>query len=124
MKVQATFEYVQGQYFDFYGDDDVWVFINNKLVVDIGGQHGQVAGAVDLDTIGQNNPADKLVEGQTYPFHIFYAERHTSSSNFRTPFAGLTWTLPWEWFTWRALYKGRPIGRLSLKFCRSTVVNP
>ena len=76
MKVQATFEYVPGQYFDFYGDDDVWVFINNRLVVDIGGQHGQVAGAVDLDTLN-------LVEGQTYPFHIFYAERHTSSSNFR-----------------------------------------
>lgn len=83
MKIQATFEYVPGQYFDFYGDDDVWVFINNKLVVDIGGQHRQVAGSVDLDTIGQNNPADKLVEGQTYNFHIFYAERHTSSSNFR-----------------------------------------
>ena len=76
MKVQATFEYVKGQYFDFYGDDDVWVFINNRLVVDIGGQHGQVAGAVNLDTLN-------LVEGQTYPFHIFYAERHTSSSNFR-----------------------------------------
>ncbi len=76
MKIQATFEYVPGQYFDFLGDDDVWVFINNKLVVDIGGQHAQVRGAVDLDTLG-------LKEGETYPFHIFYAERHTSSSNFR-----------------------------------------
>lgn len=76
MKIQATFEYVPGQYFDFLGDDDVWVFINNRLVVDIGGQHAQVAGAVDLDTLG-------LTVGETYPFHIFYAERHTSSSNFR-----------------------------------------
>ena len=76
MKVQATFEYIPGQYFDFLGDDDVWVFINNKLVVDIGGQHAQVAGAVDLDTLG-------LTPGETYNFHIFYAERHTSSSNFR-----------------------------------------
>ena len=83
MKIQATFEYVPGQYFDFLGDDDVWVFINNKLVVDIGGQHAQVRGAVNLDTIGQNNPADKLVPGEVYNFHIFYAERHTSSSNFR-----------------------------------------
>ena len=76
MKVHATFEYIPGQYFDFLGDDDVWVFINNKLVVDIGGQHAQVRGAVDLDTLG-------LTPGETYPFHIFYAERHTSSSNFR-----------------------------------------
>ena len=83
MKIQATFEYVPGQYFDFYGDDDVWVFINKKLVVDIGGQHRQVAGAVDLDTIGDGNPADKLEPGKIYDFHIFYVERHTNSSNFR-----------------------------------------
>ena len=76
MKIQATFEYIPGQYFDFKGDDDVWVFINNRLVVDIGGQHAQVSGAVNLDTLG-------LTPGETYPFHIFYAERHTSSSNFR-----------------------------------------
>ena len=75
MKIQATFEYVPGQYFEFLGDDDVWVFINNRLVVDIGGQHSQVSGAVDLDTLN-------LIEGANYPFHIFYAERHTSSSNF------------------------------------------
>lgn len=76
MKIQATFEYVPGQYFDFYGDDDVWVFINRKLVVDIGGQHPQKAGAVNLDSLG-------LVPGDKYDFHIFYAERHTGSSNFR-----------------------------------------
>ena len=76
MKIQATFEYVPGQYFEFFGDDDVWVFIDNKLVVDIGGQHAQVSGAVDLDTLG-------LTEGANYSFHIFYAERHTSESNFK-----------------------------------------
>ncbi len=76
VKIQATFEYIPGQYFDFYGDDDVWVFIDNRLAVDIGGQHGQVAGAVDLDTMG-------LKVGETYNFHIFYVERHVSSSNFR-----------------------------------------
>jgi fibro-slime domain-containing protein len=75
MKIQATFEYVPGQYFEFFGDDDVWVFINNRLVVDIGGQHTQVFGAVDLDTLN-------LTEGQNYPFHIFYAERHSIYSNF------------------------------------------
>ena len=73
MKIQATFEYIPGQYFEFFGDDDVWVFINNRLVVDLGGQ--QVLGAVDLDTLN-------LTEGVNYPFHIFYAERHTVESNF------------------------------------------
>ena len=75
MKFQAKFEYVHGQKFEFKGDDDVWVFINNRLVVDLGGQHSEVVGSVDLDTLG-------LVEGKEYPFHIFYVERHTSSSNF------------------------------------------
>ncbi len=76
MKIQAQFEYVKGQYFEFYGDDDVWVFINNRLVVDIGGQHHQVSGSVKLDTLG-------LTVGETYPFHIFYAERHEKESNFK-----------------------------------------
>ncbi|SHK97022.1 fibro-slime domain-containing protein [Fibrobacter sp. UWEL] len=76
MKIQAQFEYVKGQYFEFLGDDDVWVFINNKLVVDIGGQHGEQTGTVDLDDLG-------LTEGETYPFHIFYAERHKDESNFK-----------------------------------------
>lgn len=82
MKIQAQFEYVPGQYFEFFGDDDVWVFIDNKLVVDIGGQHHQVSGKVKLDTIGKGG-GKALVPGQTYPFHIFYAERHSSESNFK-----------------------------------------
>jgi fibro-slime domain-containing protein len=76
MKIQAQFEYVKGQYFEFLGDDDVWVFINNKLVVDIGGQHHASEGHINLDKLG-------LTEGETYPFHIFYAERHKVESNFK-----------------------------------------
>ena len=83
MAVSASFKYVKGQYFEFRGDDDVWVFINNRLVVDIGGIHEKVEGAVNLDTIGQNEPSFKLVEGREYPFNIFYAERNATGSNFK-----------------------------------------
>lgn len=83
MKVAAKFKYVKGQYFEFRGDDDVWVYINNHLVVDIGGVHEPVEGAVNLDTIGQNNSKLKLVEGREYPFNIFYAERNATGSNFK-----------------------------------------
>ena len=76
MKISAQFKYIKGQYFEFRGDDDVWVFINNRLVVDIGGCHNPVERAVDLDTLG-------LIEGREYPFHIFFSERNANGSNFK-----------------------------------------
>ncbi len=85
MKISAQFQYVKGQYFEFRGDDDVWVYINNRLVVDIGGCHNPAEKGVDLDTIGQNDPTGrlKLKEGETYNFHIFFSERNASGSNFK-----------------------------------------
>ena len=83
MKISAQFQYVKGQYFEFRGDDDVWVFINNRLVVDIGGCHGPEEAGVFLDTIGQNDPSEKLVEGHTYSFYIFFSERNATGSNFK-----------------------------------------
>ena len=76
MKINAQFKYIKGQYFEFRGDDDVWVFIDNRLAVDIGGCHSPVEGAVDLDTLG-------LVEGKEYPFQIFFSERNATGSNFK-----------------------------------------
>ncbi len=66
--------------FKFTGDDDVWVFINGKLAVDIGGVHGQTSKAVDLDTKAAELG---LVEGGNYKLDFFFAERHTTESNFR-----------------------------------------
>lgn len=66
--------------FTFTGDDDVWVFINNKLAVDIGGVHGQVTQSINLDDAAEELG---LEPGGVYDLTLFFCERHTSESNFQ-----------------------------------------
>lgn len=75
-ELNSSFTYQAGQVFTFTGDDDLWVYINNQLAIDLGGVHGGVSGSVSLDTLG-------LTAGQDYDLDLFFAERHTSESNFR-----------------------------------------
>jgi len=79
-EIHTSFTYKGGERFTFIGDDDVFVYVNGKLAIDLGGVHTAKTGTIDFD---QQADSLGLVIGQTYPMDIFQAERHTSLSTFR-----------------------------------------
>ncbi|HTQ08117.1 MAG TPA: fibro-slime domain-containing protein [Polyangiaceae bacterium] len=79
-EVHTTFLYSGGETFTFEGDDDVWVFINGQLAIDLGGLHSEQHKSIDLD---QSAKTLGITTGQVYPLDLFHAERHTDQSNFK-----------------------------------------
>ena len=104
----------EGMKFEFSGDDDLWVFIDDYLVLDIGGAHGAKYGYIDFkndqvyvqhvrtvtgaNTYTEGGASDlkkisdiasSLLDGGMHTMRIFYLERHSGSSN-----CGIKFNLP------------------------------
>jgi len=79
-EIHTRFKYEGGESFRFVGDDDVWVFINGKLAIDLGGVHLAAEASIDIDARANELGLEK---GKVYDFDMFQNERHTYLSNFR-----------------------------------------
>jgi fibro-slime domain-containing protein len=108
-EVRQWFEYQGGEQLTFSGDDDVWVFVNGQLTVDLGGIHSELIGRIQLDgNSGENsqlcvqdtfvagtNPDDvpcidfpvRMSEGVN-EIVVFQAERHVTESNYTLTIQG------------------------------------
>lgn len=79
-EIHMSFTYHLAQQFSFRGDDDLWIFVNGKLALDLGSMHGPEAGTIDFDTQAASLG---IAVGSVYSMDVFHAERHMRGSNFK-----------------------------------------
>ncbi|MBN1655182.1 MAG: DUF4215 domain-containing protein [Deltaproteobacteria bacterium] len=113
-EARYLFRYQGGEVLSFHGDDDVWVFVNGRLVLDMGSTHERLEGTVTLSDAGaeavlrsqdsvtmvftqvgdvQTTADLGLEEGNTYEIAIFHADHHPRDSNYQLTLTGFSRTV-------------------------------
>lgn len=86
-EIRYFFQYRGGESLAFSGDDDVWIFINRRLALDLGGTHARLEQRLNLDMAAAMLG---LTRGGLYEIALFHAERKTAGSNFKLTLTGFT----------------------------------
>jgi fibro-slime domain-containing protein len=84
-EVRYFFQYRGGETLTFSGDDDLWIFINRALALDLGGLHHRIEKSINID---QNAAGLGVTVGGLYEIALFHAERHSAASNFKLTLTG------------------------------------
>lgn len=111
-EARYLFRYSEGESLTFFGDDDVWVFVNGHLVLDLGAPHERLQGTVTLSGEGKDASADATIsaqdvktekftkvdsarvsnlgleKGKIYEIAVFHADVHPRESNYQLTLFG------------------------------------